>query len=93
MDEAVKTDGTQIEDGRRRTHDVHSNESIAKLWTKRPISHQVVGQCEWHHDARHQEVRHRQRDDEQIPKFTKTSVGAYSPADQNIAWNKKIIIP
>ena len=85
MDEAVETDGTQVEDGRRRTHDIHCNEGIAKLRTKRPVPHKVVGKRERHHNAGHEQVRHRQRHDEQIPEFTQTSVGTYSPAYQNVA--------
>ena len=70
----VHRDGAEVEDGCGAAHDVERDPNVAKLVAENPVSLQVVGYGEDHHQTGDKEVADGQRDDEQVAHFPQRPV-------------------
>ena len=70
----VHRDGAEVEDGCGAAHDVECDPNVAKLVAENPVSLQVVGYGEDHHQTGDKEVADGQRDDEQVAHFPQRPV-------------------
>lgn len=85
MDVSVKGDGAEVEDGRRRAHDVEGDPRVAELSAERPVAEQVVDAGERHHQGGDERVGDGQRGEEQVADLPQPPVREDGGAHQRIA--------
>ena len=74
VDVAVEADGTQVQDGRRRTHDVERYPDLTEVGAEHPVAEQVVDDGKRHDEDSDEGVRHGQRHDEQVTRLAQVAL-------------------
>ena len=85
VDVAVETDGTQVEDGRRRTHHVERYPDLAEVCAEHPVAEQVVDDGERHDEDGDEGVGHGQRHDEQVTRLAQVPLRQDGDTHEEVA--------
>ncbi|KAG8291944.1 hypothetical protein J6590_049858 [Homalodisca vitripennis] len=85
VDVPVKTDGTQVEDGGGRAHNIEGDPGVTKLGSKNPVSQEIVDDREGHDKGSYEEIGYGEGCQEEIPDPPQASVRIDRHTHQDVA--------